>query len=60
MAVVAWFLYQPLLHNSCSDRCATRTKGADLKTTLVTLDPLEPFAIRIKISAYVGVCSPCR
>lgn len=54
-AVIAWFLYQPLLNFLVGPLKQLAPEGADLRTTLVTLDPLEPFAIRIKITVYTAV-----
>ena len=53
-AVVAWFLYHDILHFLLGPlrELAPNTK---LKASLVTLDPLEPFAIRIKITTYAAV-----
>ena len=54
-ALIAWFLYQPILNILVGPLKQLAPAGADLKSTLVTLDPLEPFAIRIKITMYTAV-----
>jgi sec-independent protein translocase protein TatC len=54
-STIAWFLYQPILNFLIDPLKELAPKGANLQSTLVTLDPLEPFAIRIKLTVYVGV-----
>lgn len=54
-AVIAWFLYQPILNILIGPLKQLAPKGANLQQTLVTLDPLEPFAIRIKLTLYTAV-----
>src|SRR3954447_17399072 len=54
-SLIAWFLYQPILDFLIDPLKKLAPAGAKLQETLVTLDPLEPFAIRIKLTAYVGV-----
>jgi sec-independent protein translocase protein TatC len=54
-STIAWFLYQPILEFLIDPLKQLAPKGANLQSTLVTLDPLEPFAIRIKLTVYVGV-----
>ena len=54
-AVVAWFLYQPILNLLVGPLVKLAPEGANLQSTLVTLDPLEPFAVRIKITLYTAV-----
>jgi sec-independent protein translocase protein TatC len=54
-SLVAWFLYERILDFLINPIKQLAPEGANLQETLVTLDPLEPFAIRIKLTAYVGV-----
>jgi sec-independent protein translocase protein TatC len=54
-SLIAWFLYQPILDFLIDPLKKLAPEGANLQETLVTLDPLEPFAIRIKLTVYVGV-----
>jgi sec-independent protein translocase protein TatC len=54
-STIAWFLYQPILEFLIDPLKQLAPEGANLQSTLVTLDPLEPFAIRIKLTVYVGV-----
>jgi sec-independent protein translocase protein TatC len=58
-AVVGWFIYNPVYHlllhplaDLCSDACSNSITPAG---KLLTNDPLEPFLIKIKIAAYVGI-----
>lgn len=53
-ALVAWFLYQPILdlllgplRDSAPDR--------DLQQSLITTEPLQPFQTRIKITTYTAI-----
>lgn len=58
-AVVGWFLYNPVYHlllhplaSLCNDACNSSITPAG---KLLTSDPLEPFLVKIKIAAYVGI-----
>lgn len=58
-AVVGWFIYNPVYHlllhplaSLCRDSCTNSITPAG---KLLTNDPLEPFLIKIKIAAYVGI-----
>ena len=54
-SILAWFFYEQILDFLIEPLKQLAPEGANLQETLVTLDPLEPFAIRIKLTAYVGV-----
>lgn len=53
--VVGWFLYEPILHLLLGPLRASAPEGSDLATTLLTTDPLQPFAIRLRISSYTAI-----
>ena len=53
-AVIAWFLYDPLLHFLLGP-LRQLSPDEDLANRLLTTDPLEPFAVRIKITTYAGI-----
>ena len=53
-AVIAWFLYEPLLHFLLGP-LRQLSPDEDLANKLLTTDPLEPFSVRIKITTYAGV-----
>ena len=53
-AVIAWFLYQPIL-SFLIHPLRELAPNDTLKSQLLTLDPLEPFAIRIKITMYTAI-----
>lgn len=54
-ALVAWLVYQPILNALLEPLRASAPKGSSIRQTLVTLDPLEPFAIRLKLATYGGL-----
>lgn len=54
-AVIAWFLYEPLLNFLIGPLKDLAPKAAGLNTTLISFDPLEPFAIRIRITMYAAI-----
>ena len=53
-AVIAWFLYDDLLHFLLGP-LRQLSPDEDLANRLLTTDPLEPFAVRIKITTYAGI-----
>jgi sec-independent protein translocase protein TatC len=53
-AVIAWFLYDPLLHFLLGP-LRQLSPDEDLANRLLTTDPLEPFSVRIKITTYTGI-----
>ncbi len=54
-AMLAWFLYQPILNLLLGPLREAAPRGSDLADKLLTLDPLEPFAVRIKITTYAAI-----
>ena len=54
-AVVTWFLYNHILSFLLGPLRDLAPKNSSLKATLVTLDPLEPFAVRIRIVSYTAI-----
>lgn len=53
-SILAWFLYQPLLDFLLGPLRAT-APDEDLQQALVTLDPLQPFQIRMRLTMYTGI-----
>lgn len=53
--VAGWFLYQPILNALLGPLRASAPEGSDLATTLLTTDPLQPFAIRLRITSYTAI-----
>lgn len=53
-AVVGWFLYEWLLDLLLAPLRAT-APDEDLQQALVTLDPLQPFQVRMRITMYSGI-----
>ncbi len=54
-AVIAWFLYQPILDLLLGPLRETAPKGSNLSEELLVTDPLQPFAVRIKITTYAAI-----
>ncbi len=53
-AIVAWFLYQPLLDVLLGPLRATAPDD-DLRSRLITTTPLQGFEVRIKITTYAAI-----
>lgn len=53
-AVIAWFLYQPLLDLLLEPLRQSAPDG-DLRSSLITTTPLQPFEVRIKITTYTAI-----
>lgn len=54
-AVIAWFLYQPLLDLLLGPLRETAPKGSNLAENLLVTDPLQPFALRLRITTYAAI-----
>lgn len=54
-AIVAWFLYQPLLDLLLGPLRETAPEGSDLQETLLATDPLTGFRIRIQLTTYTAI-----
>jgi len=54
-ALVAWFLYQPILDLLLGPLREAAPAGSNLAEKLLTTDPLEPFTVRIKITTYAAI-----
>lgn len=54
-ACIAWFLYQPLLDLLLGPLRETAPKGSDLAENLLITDPLQPFALRLRITTYAAI-----
>ncbi len=56
-AAVGWFVYIPVLHFLTDPLRELSNNSSQLfpDGKLLATDPLEPFAIRIKVSAYLGI-----
>jgi sec-independent protein translocase protein TatC len=53
-ALVAWFLYQPILDLLLGPLRET-APDRDLQQSLITTEPLQPFQTRIKITTYTAI-----
>jgi sec-independent protein translocase protein TatC len=53
-AVVAWFLYQPIL-NLLLGPLKETAPNDDLRDALITTSPLQPFQVRIRITSYTAI-----
>lgn len=54
-AIVAWFLYEPILDILLEPLKAISPEDANLQEKLVTLDPLQPFQVRMRITGYTAI-----
>ncbi|HEU5151216.1 MAG TPA: twin-arginine translocase subunit TatC [Iamia sp.] len=54
-AVVAWFLYQPLLDLLLGPLRETAPEGSNLQETLILTGPLQGFQVRIRITTYTAI-----
>lgn len=54
-AVVAWFLYQPILNLLLEPLSKSAPDGVDLPQTLYATDPLTGFRVRIQITTYTAI-----
>jgi sec-independent protein translocase protein TatC len=54
-AIVAWFLYQPLLDLLLGPLRETAPKGSDLQENLILTGPLQGFQVRIRITTYTAI-----
>jgi len=54
-SVIAWFLYQPLLNLLLGPLRESAPKGSNLADTLLVTDPLQPFALRLRITTYAAL-----
>jgi sec-independent protein translocase protein TatC len=53
-AVVAWFLYQPIL-DLLLEPLRETAPNQELQENLITTEPLQPFQTRIKITTYTAI-----
>ncbi len=53
-AVIAWFLYQPIL-DFLLEPLRSTAPNDDLRASLITTTPLQPFEVRIKITTYTAI-----
>ncbi len=53
-AVVAWFLYQPILDALLGPLRET-APNSELQQQLITTEPLQPFQVRIRITSYTAI-----
>lgn len=53
-ALVAWFLYQPILDLLLGPLRET-APDRDLQQSLITTEPLQPFQVRIRITSYTAI-----
>ncbi len=53
-ALVAWFLYQPILDLLLGPLRET-APNEDLQQALITTSPLQPFQVRIRITSYTAI-----
>jgi sec-independent protein translocase protein TatC len=54
-AVVAWFLYQPILNLLLGPLRDTAPPGSDLQENLILTGPLQGFQVRIRITSYTAI-----
>jgi sec-independent protein translocase protein TatC len=54
-AVVAWFLYQPILNVLLGPLRETAPTGSDLQENLILTGPLQGFQVRIRITSYTAI-----